>query len=203
MCSEGHAAPRCLQLTSQICCNSPYIYAATHSRCALRDCESWSQDHRHRVSCSTYIYIYTYVPQLALDMWFQDPLCVVGSSNLYVSFAKEPYKRDYTLQKRPMILRSLLIEEWISKHVILRSALTVVQHNSAFITQTMQQLSSCICCNIPNPPAATHSTYGLQLTLHMCSPGPLSQSRSTTLPARWPASRRQVRQMLHKISINI
>ena len=28
---------------------------------------------------------------------------------LKVSFAKEPYKRDYFLQKRPMILRSLLI----------------------------------------------------------------------------------------------
>jgi len=27
----------------------------------------------------------------------------------WVSFAKEPYKRDYTLQKRPDILRSLLI----------------------------------------------------------------------------------------------
>jgi len=26
-----------------------------------------------------------------------------------VSFAREPYKRDYILQKRPMILRSLLI----------------------------------------------------------------------------------------------
>jgi len=30
--------------------------------------------------------------------------------NLQVSFAKEPYKRDYTLQKRLIILRSLLIE---------------------------------------------------------------------------------------------
>ena len=32
-----------------------------------------------------------------------------GSLKLYVSFAKEPYKRDYILQKRPTILRSLLI----------------------------------------------------------------------------------------------
>jgi len=37
--------------------------------------------------------------------WLQ----VVGSLKLYVSFAKEPYKRDYILQKRPIILRSLLI----------------------------------------------------------------------------------------------
>jgi len=33
----------------------------------------------------------------------------VGSFKLYVSFAKEPYKTDYILQKRPVILRSLLI----------------------------------------------------------------------------------------------
>ena len=33
----------------------------------------------------------------------------VGSLKLWVSFAKEPYKRDYILQKRPTILRSLLI----------------------------------------------------------------------------------------------
>ena len=33
----------------------------------------------------------------------------VDSFKLYVSFAKEPYKRDHILQKRPVILRSLLI----------------------------------------------------------------------------------------------
>jgi len=36
-------------------------------------------------------------------------LRLVGSSKLQVSFAKEPYKRDYILQKKPVILRSLLI----------------------------------------------------------------------------------------------
>ena len=36
--------------------------------------------------------------------WLQS----VGFLKLQVSFAKEPYKRDYILQKRPMILRSLL-----------------------------------------------------------------------------------------------
>jgi len=34
---------------------------------------------------------------------------LVGSLNLQVSFAKEPYNRDYILQKRPIIFRSLLI----------------------------------------------------------------------------------------------
>ena len=37
--------------------------------------------------------------------WLQ----LVGSLKLQVSFAKEPYKRDYILKRRPMILRSLLI----------------------------------------------------------------------------------------------
>jgi len=38
-------------------------------------------------------------------------VCVrfVGSIQLEVSFAKEPYERTYILQKRPIILRSLLI----------------------------------------------------------------------------------------------
>jgi len=36
-------------------------------------------------------------------------LRLVGSLKSWVSFAKEPYKRDYILQKRPVILMSLLI----------------------------------------------------------------------------------------------
>jgi len=36
-------------------------------------------------------------------------LRLVGSLKLQVSFAKEPYKKDYILQKRRIILRSLLI----------------------------------------------------------------------------------------------
>jgi len=37
-------------------------------------------------------------------------LRLVGSLKLQVSFAKDPYKRDDILQKRSIILRSLLIE---------------------------------------------------------------------------------------------
>ena len=37
-------------------------------------------------------------------------LGLVGSFTLWVSFAKEPYKRDDILQKRLIILRNLLIE---------------------------------------------------------------------------------------------
>ena len=36
-------------------------------------------------------------------------LRLVGSLKLHVSFAKETYKRDYILQKRPIILRSLQV----------------------------------------------------------------------------------------------
>jgi len=36
-------------------------------------------------------------------------LRLVGSLNLQVSFAKDPHKRDDILQKRPILLRSLLI----------------------------------------------------------------------------------------------
>jgi len=42
----------------------------------------------------------------SMDMgWLQS----VGTLKLYVAFAKEPCKRDYILQKRRIILRSLLI----------------------------------------------------------------------------------------------
>ena len=36
-------------------------------------------------------------------------LRLVGSQKNHDSFAKEPYIKDYILQKRPMFLRSLLI----------------------------------------------------------------------------------------------
>jgi len=44
--------------------------------------------------------------------WLQ----LVGCSELYVSFATEPYQRDDILQKRPIILRSLLIGATLSSH---------------------------------------------------------------------------------------
>ena len=49
-------------------------------------------------------------------------LRLVGSLTLQVSFAKEPYKRDCVLQKRPIILSSLLI---IATPYLLDSATTV------------------------------------------------------------------------------
>jgi len=43
----------------------------------------------------------------AVDMYtYTHNVPLVGSLKLQVSFAKEPYKRDNILQKRPIILRS-------------------------------------------------------------------------------------------------
>ena len=57
-------------------------------------------------SLSRLRYTIAYCQIMSLDMgWLQ----LVGSFELYVSFAQEPYKRDYILQKWPIILRSLLI----------------------------------------------------------------------------------------------
>jgi len=52
-----------------------------------------------------YTFVHTSLCKL-LDMGW---LRLVGNLKLQVSIAKEPYKRDYILQKRPIILRSLLI----------------------------------------------------------------------------------------------
>jgi len=63
----------------------------------------------------------TWLIHVWLCLWAVATICVstwlihmgwlrlVGSIQLQVSFAKEPYKRDDILQKRPIILRSLLI----------------------------------------------------------------------------------------------
>ena len=73
----------------------------------------------------TYIYIYMYIHicmhiymhiyMIKMDLTYETSvtgmgwLRLVGSLKLQVSFTKEPYKRDNVLQKRPIILRSLLI----------------------------------------------------------------------------------------------
>jgi len=55
---------------------------------------------------TTYISIASHSTYSDLSMgWIR----LVGSLKLYFSFAKEPCKRDHILQKRPVILRSLLM----------------------------------------------------------------------------------------------
>ena len=51
--------------------------------------------------------VYIYGERILFDMRW---LWLVGSIKLYVSFAKEPYKRDDILQKRPVSLSILLIK---------------------------------------------------------------------------------------------
>jgi len=60
---------------------------------------------RHRVS----VYEFYYQRSESLVFSSMGWLRWVGSIKLLVSFAKEPYKREYILQKRPIISRSLLI----------------------------------------------------------------------------------------------
>jgi len=54
--------------------------------------------------------LFIFVTRLILILRGMEWLRLVGSLKSQVSFAKEPYKRDNILQKRPIILRSLLIE---------------------------------------------------------------------------------------------
>ena len=53
--------------------------------------------------------IYVYGTRLVVTYLKYGQATIKGSLKLLVSFAKGPYKRDDILQKRPIILRSLLI----------------------------------------------------------------------------------------------
>ena len=52
------------------------------------------------------VQIHLGISRISLMGWLR----LLGSLTLWVSFAKEPCHRDYILQKRPMILRSLLMD---------------------------------------------------------------------------------------------
>ena len=57
----------------------------------------------------TYIYIYIHMRMIYILFVTMGWLPLVGSLKLYVSFTKESYETGDILQKRPIILRSLLI----------------------------------------------------------------------------------------------
>ena len=57
------------------------------------------------MSVGTRVFVFPAQSAICVMGWLR----LVGSLKLQVSFAKEPYKREYILQKRPIILRSLLI----------------------------------------------------------------------------------------------
>jgi len=78
-------------------------------------------------------------------------LRLVGSLKLKVSFAKEPYKTDYILQKRPIILRSLLIElkpipealpKCLVRHILI-SCLCVISCHSNTLPQLPEAPPQC------------------------------------------------------------
>ena len=55
-------------------------------------------------NCKVYCILSTALPRIQRMGW----LWLVGSIKLYVTFAKEPYKRDHILQKRPILFSILL-----------------------------------------------------------------------------------------------
>ena len=66
-------------------------------------------------------------------------LRLVGSLQIYVSFAKEPYKRDCILQTRPMILRSQLIVATPYQYIVP----VYYIHVSIYVTRTCIQFLVC------------------------------------------------------------
>jgi len=90
-------------------CISPRAFHSIHTH-TLSLFLSLSHTHTHALT-HTYVLTHTYklVKMRQTPYLYMGWLPLVGSLQLQVSFAKEPYKRDDILQKRPRILRSLLI----------------------------------------------------------------------------------------------
>ena len=79
--------------------NSVHIYTSTHYVSIIYICiHKHAQTIMHRNIC---VHIYGQ----SMMGWLQ----CVGALKLQASFGKEPYKRDDILQKRPIVLRSLLM----------------------------------------------------------------------------------------------
>jgi len=80
-----------------------HVHASCHMSCSL----SLTRTHMHLVQCNCLRHItirkYSYTHSL------YGVATISRLLNLYLSLVKEPYKRDDILQKRPVILSSLLI----------------------------------------------------------------------------------------------
>ena len=108
--------------------------------------------------------------------WLQ----LVGSSKLYVSFAKETYERDDILQKRPIILRSLLIVATPQIHrytSVLTSSYTLIYVYRLLQICLHRYTSTCICTQIHIYWCVKHTyiylytfTYLLMSDLHLRLP---------------------------------
>ena len=103
-CHTYECVSVCLDVTHM---SSWVLLFTVHVSVSLCECLSWCHTHEF-VSCFSYLC-------MSLFLCVHEPLrhmgCLrlVDSLKLQVSFGKEPYKRDDILQKRPTILRSLLI----------------------------------------------------------------------------------------------
>jgi len=78
-------------------------------------------------------------------------LQLVGSLKCQVSFAKEPHKRDYILQKRPIILKSLLTEatqnvKYVHTYCVHTNILCISHFGNTYKHIVyLQILSLCLC----------------------------------------------------------
>ena len=72
---------------------------------------------------------------------------------LQVSFAKETYKRDYILQKRPIILRSLLIVATPYHLSSIDSVLILLLANA---TDAVDKINSVVLCTSDRVHTAVH-----------------------------------------------
>jgi len=106
----------------------------------------------------THIYVYTFIYTGAIHRqsvsrhipinMYMEWLRSVGSLKLYVPFAKKPYKRDDILQKRPIILRSLLVVATPTIHIhICTSTHAYIQAQHVIQCRGMF-LYICICIHI-------------------------------------------------------
>jgi len=80
--------------------------ALRYDKCVKRDQHIWRKTHVYEKRPTNETYTQYFWVMLPRHMGW---LRLVGSLKSQVSFAKETYKRDDILQKRPIILRSLLI----------------------------------------------------------------------------------------------
>jgi len=106
-CDTTHSYMNWLIDTCELCHAHDYRVAKTHRMPYKLQVmfRKWATNFRARLRKTTYkdkVSCGSLPPCMG---WLR----LVGSLKLQVSFAKEPYKRDYILQKTPIILRSLLI----------------------------------------------------------------------------------------------
>ena len=113
------------------------------------------------------LFAYTYVSQVSSTWWLR----LVGSLKLQVSFAKKTYKRDYILQKRPALLRSLPIVAtpysffciYVCIIGIFDSVYYILMYCRYYLFSCLLHVSCnshhCVCCYVINTISLYHVDY--------------------------------------------